>query len=246
MNWYARTEQLLKRSKVEKLAKSSVAVFGMGGVGSYAVEALARSGIGHLRLVDFDTVNPSNINRQLFALTTTVDKPKVVLAQERVAAINPDCKVDGRGVFINADTVEGLLEPAVDVVVDAIDSVSSKVNLIVAAYEKRLPVVTSMGAGGRTDSSQIRSGDISESTICPLARIIRKRLHRRGVYEGIRCIYSVERAENKLPYNEEDADGPPVHGRARTPIGTISYMPGIFGLKVAEEAIKMLLKNVGE
>jgi tRNA A37 threonylcarbamoyladenosine dehydratase len=146
-------------------------------------------------------------------------------------------------VFINADTVEELLEPEVDVVVDAIDSVSSKVNLIVAAYEKGYPGVTSMGAGGRIDSSQIHAGDISESTVCPLAKIIRKRLHRRGVFEGIRCVYSVEPAENKLPYNEEDADEPQEHGRQRTPIGTISYMPGIFGLKVAEEVIRLILNK---
>ncbi len=243
MKWYARTEQLLQKDNIEKLHKSSVAVYGMGGVGSYAVEALARAGVGYLRLVDFDTVNPSNINRQLFALSSTVERPKVELAQERVKEINPQCKVDSRNVNINAETVDDLLQPEVDVIIDAIDSVSSKVNLIVAAYEKNYPIVTSMGAGGRTDSSKIYAGDISESTICPLAKIIRKRLHRRGVFEGIRCIYSIERAENKLPYNEEDVDEPPANGRPRTPIGTISYMPGIFGLKVAEEAIKIIINK---
>lgn len=242
MKWYARTEQLLQKENIDKLRQSRIAVFGLGGVGSYTVEALARAGVGYLRLVDFDTINPTNINRQLFALTTTIGVPKVNLAEERVKTIYPQCQVDTRNILINADSVDALLEPAVDVVVDAIDSVSSKVNLIVATYEKGYPIITSMGAGGRTDSSRIRVGDISESTICPLAKIIRKRIHRRGVYNGIQCVYSIERAENKLPFDCEDVDKPSGKGRARTPIGTISYMPGMFGLKVAEEAIGLILK----
>ncbi len=244
MNWYARTEQLLQQENVQQLNQAKVAVYGMGGVGSYAVEALARAGVGHLRVVDFDTVNPTNINRQLFAVTSSIDKPKVALAKERILSINPQCKVDCRNEFITADTVASLLEPPVDIVVDAIDSVASKVNLIAKAYEQNIPVVTSMGAGGRMDSSQIFTGDISESKICPLAKIIRKRLHRRDIYKGIRCVYSLEVPLNKLPYNSEDADEAPTHGRPRTPIGTISYMPGIFGLKVAEEVIRMVLDPV--
>jgi len=241
MNWLARTIQLLGREKINRLHYARVAVFGLGGVGSYAVEALARSGVGHIRLVDFDKVKLTNINRQVYALHSTLDKPKVQIAAERIKDINPSCDVDSRNVFINNQSLEGLLDPLVDVVVDAIDSVSSKANLIAAAYEKKITVVSSMGAGNKTDSSFIRAGDISESTICPLARMIRKRIHRRGIYNGVRCVYSIEQLQNSEPAADDEKDDDPQLGRPRAPLGTISYMPGIFGLKVAEEVIRLIL-----
>jgi tRNA A37 threonylcarbamoyladenosine dehydratase len=243
VNWYARTEQLLGKEGWEALKRARVAVFGLGGVGSYAVEALARAGIGYLRIADFDVVNISNINRQLFALQSTLGKPKVEAARQRILDINPSCEVDGRNCFINAQSIDELLSPALDIVVDAIDSVSSKVSLIHAAREKGYAVVSSMGAGGRTAGAQIHAGDISESFNCPLARMIRKRIHRRGIYEGIRCVYSIEKARNKLPFKNEDVDRAEGRGRQRTPIGTISYMLGLFGLRVAEEVIAILLKK---
>jgi len=241
MRWFARTEQLLGPERLERLGAARVAVFGLGGVGSYAVEALARAGVGGLRLVDYDCTNPTNINRQLFATHSTLGRPKVELAAARVLDINPACLVDARQVFINGETVRGLLDPGVDVVVDAIDSLSSKVLLLEACVALGLPVVSSMGAGGRLDGAQVMSGDLSETRICPLARVVRQRLHRLDIRTGIRCVYSLEPARNVLPHDPRDAGEHHGEGRPRTPIGTISYLPALFGLRVAQEVIDRLL-----
>ena len=241
MRWFARTEQLLGVEGLERLAQARVAVFGLGGVGSFAVEALARAGVGHLRLVDYDCTNITNINRQLFAVHSTLGQSKVALASARVLDINPACQVDARQVFINPETVGALLEPGVDVVVDAIDSLSSKVELLEACVSRGLRVVSSMGAGGRMDGDQTFCGDLDETRICPLAKVVRQRLHRRGIRTGIRCVYSLEPALNTLPHDPRDVGEHQGTGRPRTPIGTISYMPALFGLRVAQEVISLLL-----
>jgi tRNA A37 threonylcarbamoyladenosine dehydratase len=241
MNPFARTEQLLGHGAMEKIKKAKVAVFGLGAVGSFAVEALARTGVGRLHLIDFDRVDASNINRQLLALTSTIGREKAVLAKERVGDINPDCEITVKSAFVNAESLEDLLEEDVDVVVDAIDGLNSKINLLVGAKKRNLAVVSSMGAGGKTDISLIRTGDISETEVCPLARVVRRRLHRRGVYEGIRAVYSIEPPLNKQPFNAEDAgDALPGHGRSRPPIGTVVWVPGVFGLTVAQEVIRLI------
>ena len=248
MNQFARTEQLLGLAAMEKIKKGRVAIFGLGAVGSFAAEAIARTGVGYLRLVDFDRVDASNINRQLYALNSTIGRGKAKLAQERVLDINPLCEVDVHDTFVNADSLTDLLSRDIDVVVDAIDGLNSKVNLIFGAHEMGLPVVSSMGAGGKTDISMIKTGDLSETCVCPLARVVRQRLHRRGVYEGIRCIYSIEKALNKQPPVTDSVDLPdlpepsglPGHGRSRPPIGTIPWVPGVFGLSMAAEVIKII------
>ena len=242
MNQFARTQQLLGEQAMEKIKGSTVAVFGLGAVGSFATEALARSGVGNLRLIDFDRVDVSNINRQLFALHSTLGQKKADLAYERVKDIYPQCNVDIHSSFVNAQSLETLLSPDIDVVVDAIDGLNSKINLIVEARQLCLPVISSMGAGGRTDLSMIKTGDISETCVCPLARVVRQRLHRRGVYKGIRAVYSIEKPLNKQPFKSEDAvDALPDHGRSRPPIGTISWVPGVFGLTIASEVITTLI-----
>jgi tRNA A37 threonylcarbamoyladenosine dehydratase len=226
---------------MEKIKKAKVAVFGLGAVGSFAVEALARTGVGRLHLIDFDRVDASNINRQLLALTSTIGREKAVLARERAGDINPDCKISVKSAFVNAESLEDLLEDDTDVVVDAIDGLNSKINLLVGARRMNLSVVSSMGAGGKTDISLIRTGDISETEVCPLARLVRRRLHRRGVYEGIRAVYSIEPPLNKQPFHAEDAgDALPGHGRSRPPIGTVVWVPGVFGLTVAQEVIRLI------
>jgi tRNA A37 threonylcarbamoyladenosine dehydratase len=245
MRWFARTEQLLGAEALARLAGARVAVFGLGGVGSFAVEALARAGVGRLRLVDYDCTNATNVNRQLFALHSSLGQPKVALAAARVLDINPACQVEPRQVFINGETVGALLEPGVDVVVDAIDSLSSKVLLLEACVARGLRVVSSMGAGGRLDGAQVHCGDLDETRICPLARVVRQRLHRLGIRTGIRCVYSLEPARNTLPYDPGDAGGHQGEGRPRTPIGTISYLPALFGLRVAQEVLAMLLAEPG-
>lgn len=241
MNRFCRSEQLLGPEKMAKLSAARVAVFGLGAVGSYAVEALARAGVGALRLVDCDTIRLSNFNRQLYALESTLGRPKAEVARERVLAINPACRVDARQAFVAENNAAELLEGKFDVVVDAIDSVTPKVALIAAAVRAGLPVVASMGAATRLDPGAVRVGDISETEICPLARFIRKKLRRHGVERGVTCIYSVEPARNKAPpVGEEEPDTFAI-GRPRKPIGSLSYMTGLFGLLAAHQALRRIV-----
>ena len=242
MRWFARTEQLVGAEAMARLAQARVAIFGLGGVGSFACEALARAGVGHLRLVDYGAVDPTNINRQLFALHSTVGRRKVDLAAERVLDINPACEVDLRPGFVDPETVGGFLEGPLDMVVDAIDSLNSTVTLLEAAHNLGLPLVSSMGAGGRLDADQMRVGDLSETLICPLARMVRLRLRRRGISTGIPCVYSIEPARNTTPYDPRDVGEHHGTGRKRLPIGTVSYMPALFGLRVAQEVLRRLLE----
>jgi tRNA A37 threonylcarbamoyladenosine dehydratase len=241
MRWFSRSELLLGESALERLRAARVTIFGLGGVGSFAVEALARAGVGHLRLVDHDVIGPSNLNRQLFALRSTIGQPKAEVAAARVSDINPDCAVEPRQIFIHTDTLPELLTPRPDVMIDAIDSMSCKVALMRIAHEQGIPIITAMGAGGRTDSSQLLLGDLSETRFCPLAARVRKELRKVGITKGIRCVYSLEPADNKRPANPIDIEPHLGPGRQRRPVGTISYMPAIVGLKVAEEVIRMIL-----
>jgi tRNA A37 threonylcarbamoyladenosine dehydratase len=241
MRWFSRSELLLGEAALERLRASRVVVFGMGGVGSFVVEALARAGVGELRLVDHDVVSGSNLNRQLFALRSTVGMPKVEVAKARVLDINPECHVDARQTFVRAESIPELLEPRPHAVVDAIDSVGCKVALLKAAHGLGIPTFSSMGAGGRVSSDQVKVADLSRTRMCKLAFTVRKRLRKEGVTKGIRCVYSLEAAKPAPPPNPLDVvphEGP---GRARRPLGTISYMPAVLGLKLAEEVLRYLL-----
>lgn len=242
---FRRTAQLLGPSAVATLAKSRVAVVGLGAVGSYAVEALTRAGIGYLRLVDFDIIRPSNFNRQLYALEATVGRPKAEVARERALNINPSCQVDIRQIFVDAATAPDLLRPPVDVLVDAIDSVGPKVALLAAARTAACPTISSMGAATRLNPDLVRVADLSETTDCPLARFIRKRLRRLGIESGITCIFSVEPARSSLSPVLTEAESWP-RGRPRRPIGSLSYMTGIFGLRAAYEVLRVLLPELKE
>ena len=247
MNQFSRIEQLLGPEAMEKIKSARVAVFGLGAVGSFAVEALARSGVGFLRLVDFDRVDASNINRQILALHSTMGREKALLARDRVLDIHPDCRVEVHSAFVNADSLTGLLSPDLDVVVDAIDGLNSKVNLIFGAREMGLEVVSSMGAAGKTEISLIRTGDIQETSVCPLARVVRRRLHRRGLHEGVKCVFSIEKPLNKQPFKEDDfSEALPDHGRSRPPLGSVSWVPGVFGLTLAGEAIRLIVGKANQ
>lgn len=243
MRWWARTEMLLGPEGCARLREATVAVFGLGGVGSFAVEALTRAGVGGLRLVDHDAVNPTNLNRQLFGLHSTLGVAKVEAARARVLDINPECRVDARRAFIQNETVHDLLAGEVDLVVDAIDSLNAKTALLQACVELGLPVVSSMGAGGRMDGGAIVVGDIAETRLCPLAAKLRQRLRRRGVAGGIRCVYSLEPRRESQPPADEDRDAHVGPGRTRTPLGTISFLPAMFGLRVAQEVLEQLLRR---
>lgn len=241
MRWWARTEMLLGPDAWARLARARVAVFGLGGVGSFAVEALARAGIGTLQVVDHDVVNPTNLNRQLFGLHSTLGLPKVEAARARILDIHPACIVDTRLGFIQNETVAELLRPRPDLVIDAIDSLNAKTALLQACVEAGLAVISSMGAGGRMDGGAIQVGDLAETRLCPLATKLRQRLRRRGIAGGIRCVYSLEPRRPSLPPQPQDVDAHVGPGRRRTPVGTISYLPAMFGLRAAQEAIQFLL-----
>jgi len=238
---FARTELLLGQNAMEKLRRATVAVVGLGAVGSYATEGLARAGIGNLRLVDFDEIRETNINRQLYALDSTIGKPKVEIARNRVLDINPSCRVECLPLFVDKTTVGTILEKPLDIVIDAIDSLGPKVELIAATREAGIEIISAMGAATRTDFSMIRVSDISKTKICPLARLVRKRLRQRNVESGVSCIYSTEPPD---PMEDHEETGPELtekdfleRGRIRKPLGSLSCLTGIFGLIAAREAI---------
>lgn len=220
---FTRTQMLLGQQGLEKLAKSSVAVFGVGGVGSFAVEALARAGVGHLRLVDFDVVDITNLNRQLHALHTTIGQPKAVLMTERVKQINPELVVETVVEKITPENVDSFLD-GVDYVVDAIDMVSAKVALLAACFRRGLRVISSMGAGNRLDPTKLEVTDISKTHTCPLAKVVRKELRQFGIVRGIKVVFSSE-----LPHKVEGID-------VRTP-GSVPYVPSVAGLIIASVVV---------
>jgi len=237
----ARTALLLGAQAAERLAASHVVVVGMGAVGSYAVEALARAGVGALRLADFDRVDISNLNRQLYALHSTVGRPKVQVARERVLDINPRCRVQALEIFAHQDTAEAILQDSPDLVIDAIDSLTPKLALLEAMARAGLPVLSSMGAALRTDPSAIRVGELADTRICPLARHVRKRLRRRGIERGVRCVYSLEPPRGGDAIGQSDGEDRVLdRGRVRNAMGSLPTITGIFGLTLANEALRML------
>lgn len=249
MTWQDRTIRLLGQDSVAKLNAARVCVFGLGAVGSYAVEAMARAGIGNFRLVDFDTVKESNINRQLYALHSTLGKDKVELARARILDINPQAKVEALGVFAHTDTLPQLLEDTPDLIVDAVDSLNPKTEIIAAGAERGIPVYSAMGAATRIDADKIRFTRLFDAKGCPLARLVRKRLRRRAVDESgdLWCVYSdelrnVDAVESPDEYDRPVEDGEYDRGRVRGILGSLSTITGMFGLRLAHEAIIRLGK----
>lgn len=234
---FERTEILIGSAGIERLAGKHVFVAGLGGVGSYCAEALARAGIGKLTLVDHDQVAPSNINRQLPALLSTVGQFKIDLMRDRIQNINPNCILTTHQVFLTTENMVDYVPDDVDYVIDCIDSLNCKVALVSTSIQRGLNVASSMGAGNRLDPTKIKLADISKTEMCPLARILRKRLHKLGIRRGILTVYSDEQPAQPLP--PVAVDGP---GRARAVNGTISYMPPLFGLMLAGEVIHRLLQ----
>lgn len=232
-NWNERTELLLGKKRMNHLAGSHVLVVGLGGVGAYAAEMICRSGIGRMTIVDADTVNTSNINRQLPALHSTVGRRKAEVMAERLKDINPDLDLTVYCEFIRDERTEEILNSArFDYIVDAIDSLSPKVYLIYHAYMKKIPVISSMGAGAKTDPSQIRIDDISKTFNCGLARAVRKRLYKLGVKKGIPVVFTSEPADKEavVPVDDELCK--------ISTAGTVSYMPALFGCMLASHVIR--------
>jgi len=247
MNRFHRTELLLGSEAMEHLRGAYVAVAGLGGVGSYAVEALARAGVGHLRLIDADIISESNLNRQLFALGSTIGQPKVELAATRVRDINPQCEVEALKTYINGETTDKLLSPRPDVLIDAIDTLSPKVGLLQRALELEVScIISSMGAANKTDAQAVRVADLAKTRHCRLARFIRKRLRRRGIHNGIICVYSEEKTTSiELPDEPPDFEPPSktCDGQVRAPLGSSPWLPALFGLNAAAEAVQFLIHS---
>lgn len=232
-----RTEALLGGEAIVRLARAHVAVFGIGGVGSYCAEALARSGIGALTFVDADTVSRSNINRQLVALHSTVGMPKAEVMAARARDIDPDCSVTGVVAFYNEETADKFDLGEYDYVVDAIDSVSSKLLLICRAKEKNVPVISAMGAGNKLDPSAFEVADIYSTNVCPLARVMRHELKKRGI-SSLKVVYS--REEPLTPVIAQFQENVP--GKRQTP-GSTAFTPGAAGLLIASEVVKDIAQN---
>ncbi len=246
MDRFARIEQLIGEKSLKRLRSRSVTIVGLGAVGGHALEGLARAGINTLRLVDFDTIQPSNINRQILALETTLGRPKAEVARERVLAINPECQVEAIQVFAGEESLPDILSPRPDLIIDAIDSLNPKTQLIVAAYRKDIPVLSSMGAALRTDPSQIAIADLFSTRNCPLARRLRQRLRKQGIEKGITCVFSTEPVDFNYqpPHTGAPADTPlGERGRARRVLGSLPTLTGIFGLYLANQAILQLSKE---
>lgn len=221
---------------VQKLIDSHVLVAGVGGVGGFVIEALARAGVGKITIVDHDVVSVSNINRQIIALHSTVGLYKVDVMKQRVADINPDCEIVSLNTFLKSADMEALFETKFDYVIDAIDSLNSKVSLVEIAYHNGLKVVSSMGAGRRIDPSKIEIVDVSKTHGCGLARQFRQRLRKRGISKGITTVFSTELPMPSGPVEEIEG------ARGRVVNGTASYMPGIFGLMLSGLVIKEISK----
>lgn len=233
---FERAEILIGAEGVRRLAASHVFVAGLGGVGSWCAEALARAGVGRLTLVDHDTVAASNINRQLPAMLSTVGMTKAEVMARRIRDINPDCDLRLDTRFITPENVASLLPADADYVVDCIDSLNCKVALLATAHARGQRVASSMGAGNKLDPSRVRLADIAKTSVCPLARVVRQRLNRLGIAKGILTVYSDEPGRPPRPPEAT------THGRARAVNGTISYLPPLFGLMLAGAVLRELLE----
>ena len=233
---FLRTQMLLGTEALERLQNARVAVFGIGGVGGYTVEALARSGIGQLDLIDNDDVSISNINRQILATHSTVGMPKVEAAKRRILDINPGCIVRTHQVFYTPETADQFDFTQYDYIVDAIDTVTGKLQLVERATAAGTPILCCMGTGNKLDASAFEVADISKTTMCPLARIMRKELGKRGI-KHLKVVYSKEEALTPTGWEEEAA----ALGKRQIP-GSVAFVPGAAGLILAGEVIKDIAK----
>ena len=248
MEQFARTQLLLGSEAMEKLKNSRVAVFGVGGVGGYSVEALARSGVGAIDIIDDDRVCLSNINRQIIADMTSIGKYKVDVAKERILSINPDCKVNTYKCFYLPENAAEFDFSQYDYVIDAVDTVTAKINLVMQANESNVKIISSMGAGNKLDPTAFEVSDIYKTSVCPLAKVMRRELKKRNI-KSLKVVYSKEEA--LIPIEDEslkNVDGINVPGadrkyseRRSTP-GSIAFVPSVVGLIIAGEVIKDLIK----
>ena len=248
LNGFSRTELLLGEDAMHALARAHVAIFGIGGVGGHAAEALARCGVGALTLVDHDKISPTNLNRQVVALTSTIGRYKAEAMAERIADINPDCHVTARVCFYLPDTADEIDLAQFDYIVDAVDNVTAKLLLAERTQVAGVPIISSMGTANKLDPTLLRVTDINKTENCPLAKIIRKECRKRGIRK-LKVVYSPEEAhppsaEAQAAYMAEAAAGDPAacdkFGRAGVP-GTVPFVPAAAGLLLASEVVKDLV-----
>lgn len=234
--WKERNILMMGKENCDRLRNSKVLVVGVGGVGAYAAEMIVRAGVGHIVIVDNDVVTETNINRQLIALRSTVGHSKVEVLRERLLDINPEADVEARQLYLKDELTEALLDQEhYDYVVDAIDTLAPKVFLIFAARQRNIPIVSSMGSGGKFDPTRVRIDDVSKSNYCKLARMVRKRLHHLGIRSGFKVVYSdevVDRDKIEITENEQNK---------HSNVGTISYMPAVFGCLMASVVIRDII-----
>lgn len=233
--WQERTELLLGQDKLQRLSDSTVAVIGLGGVGAYAVEMLARAGVGHMVLLDCDVVSLTNKNRQLLALDSTIGKLKTEVISPRLKDINPGIQIDVISEYLTEENVSALLGGRkIDFLVDAIDTLAPKLNLIAYCVHSGIPLVSSMGSGAKYDITKVRIADLSKSFNCPLAYIVRKKLRKMGIEKGFKVVFSEELPDRDAFIEVEEQN-------KKSQVGTISYLPAVFGCACAQEAIRQLV-----
>lgn len=236
ISWLSRTSLLVGETTVRKLTQCHVMIIGMGGVGSFAAEFIVRGGVGTMTIIDGDRVDPSNRNRQLPALATNHGESKAIIMSERLRAINPEIQLNVVKEFIQPEMVLEKLTAKPDYIIDAIDSITPKVTFIKMAYEMNLPLVSSMGAGGKMDPTQLKVADISKAYNCPFAQQVRKNLKKDNIYKGVKVVFSPEKPiKESLMFT----DG---NNYKKSAYGTISYMPAVFGAVAASVALRDLMK----
>lgn len=239
LNQFSRTELLIGKDGLEKLKKSKIAVFGIGGVGSFVVEGLVRAGVENFILVDNDNIDITNINRQLHALHSTVGKYKVDLMKERILDINPNAKVEVYKTFYMPDNKDNILDNSVTYIVDAIDTITAKIELALDAKNLNIPIISSMGTGNKLDPTKFEISDISKTSVCPLAKVMRKKLRELGIKE-YKVLYS---KEESIKLNESvNKECLELTDKRQVP-GSISFVPSVAGLIIAGEVIKDIIYN---
>lgn len=235
LNQFSRTQLLVGKKSMDELAKKTVAIFGVGGVGGYTVEALARSGIGHFVLIDDDLVNLTNINRQILATHKTIGLPKVEVAKERILEINPEATVEIHKTFYLPSNRDEFDFTKYDYVVDAIDTVTAKIDIIVRCYESNIPVISAMGAGNKMNPTMLEVSDIYKTEMDPLAKVMRRELKKRGI-KKLKVVYSKEKTLTPLESDVEEEDK-----KRRSIPGSIAFVPSVSGLIIASEVVKDLI-----
>ncbi len=236
LNQFSRTQLLIGKKSMDELANKTVAIFGVGGVGGYTVEALARSGVGHFVLIDDDLVNLTNINRQILASHKTIGRPKVEVAKERILDINPNATVEIHKTFYLPANRDEFDFSKYDYVVDAIDTVTAKIDIIVRCYENNIPVISAMGAGNKMNPTMLEVADIYKTEMDPLAKVMRRELKKRGV-KKLKVVYSKEKALTPLEADIEEEDS-----KRRSIPGSVAFVPSVSGLIIASEVVKDLIR----